>query len=252
MSNPVTLPAGTTLGKSFEYGLDINLGSSGTPDWQPMRRMSAWAPTFAAVTSDVGTYDDLGSPNEDVTGRTFAGAFTVQANRSITTGRYLPEVDKLVAAARSKGEDAVVEIRFYHKPETGTPHPTDAGQALVTVELTRQNTGNADTDSFSISLSGKGPYTPIANPFQGWGSTTPIVSAVTPEGAGAGELVTINGSGFLDASGVTFDALPADDFTVVNGASIIAVLPADTAGAVPVVVTTPGGASQAFSYTRGE
>lgn len=33
MSNRVTLPAGTTLGKSFEHGIDVNLGPFGTPQW---------------------------------------------------------------------------------------------------------------------------------------------------------------------------------------------------------------------------
>ena len=34
-------------------------------------------------------------------------------------------------------------------------------------------------------------------------------------------------------------------------ATLVAVLPSDTAGEVPVLVTTPGGVSAAFTYTRG-
>jgi len=50
MSNAVTLPAGSTLGKSFEYGIDVNLGTFAAPVWQPDRPLSmlrattTWAP----------------------------------------------------------------------------------------------------------------------------------------------------------------------------------------------------------------
>lgn len=244
------LPAGTTLGKSFEYGLDLNLATFAAPSWQSCRRISAWAPTFPRVTADVATYDDRGAPNEDVSGRGFAGAFTIQANRDLETGLYLPEVEKLLLASRSKGELAVVDVRFYHKPAIGTPNPNDAGRALATVEITRQNTGNADTEVFAVSLSGKGEYTPIANPYTGDAPNLPTISAITPPDASTGELVTIIGSGFLTATAVTFDGLQAE-FVPSNDATIVALLPADTAGTVPVVVTNPTGPSAAFNYSRG-
>lgn len=250
MSNAVPLPAGTVLGKSYEHGIDVNLGTYASPSWQPLRRMSGWAPTFPAVTTDVATYDDRGATNEHVTGRGFASSFTVQGNRSTTTGLYLPELEAIIAAGRAKGEAAVLDVRFYHKPESGTPSPNDAGRAQVTVEVTRQNTGNAETEVFSVTLTGKGEYEPIENPFQGWGATTPVVSHVSPPAANDGDLLTITGSGLLEATSVTIDGDPAE-FTAVNGASIIAVLPAGEAGAVPVVVTTPAGASAVFTYTRG-
>ena len=247
----VPLPAGTTLGKSFEYGLDINLGTAASPSWQPIRRISAWAPTYPATTQDQATYDDLGADNQAVTARSFATSFTVQGNRSVTTGLYLPEVEALLAAAKATGEAAVVDIRWYHKPEVGAPNPTDAGRASCRVEFTRQNTGNAEIEVFNATLTGQGPFESIANPFAGWDVTTPVLAAVSPEGAAAGELVTLTGSGLLGATAVTFDAVAAEDFVVANAATIIASLPVGSAGAVDVVVTTPGGTSAAVSYTRG-
>lgn len=251
MNNRVPLPAGTTLGKSYEYGLDINLATFALPSWQPLRRISGYAPTFPPATTDVTTYDDLGATNEDVTGRGFAAAFTVQGNRSSTTGLFLPEVEALIAAGRAKMEGAVVDVRFYHKPESGTPSPTDAGRAQCRVEVSRQNTGNADIEVFAVTLTGKGEYEPIANPFTGWGATAPLIAAVGDEGTESGDLVTLTGSGFLGATAVTFDGIASPDFEVVNAASIIAVLPADGAGIVPVIVTTPAGASAPFGFTRG-
>ena len=246
----VPLPTDVTLGQSFERGLDINLGTAGAPSWQPIRRISAWAPTYPATTQEAGTYDDQGADNSEITGRSFATSLTVQGNRYLTTGLYLPELEALIAASKSIGSAAVVEIRWYHKPASGTPHPTDAGQGFVTVEATRQNTGNAEIDVYNISLTGKGKFAPIANPFLGWDATEPVLSTVTPDEAGAGDLVTIVGTGLLGATLVKFGAVTAPEFVVANGATIIAALPAGAAGAANVTVTTPGGVSNAIPYTR--
>lgn len=107
MNNRVPLPAGTVLGKSFEYGIDVKLGNA----WQPFRRISGWQPAYPPVTTDTTTYDDLGNTNTDVTGRGFTGAFTVQGNRSVTTGQYLPELEAILAAAKGKAEAVVLEVR---------------------------------------------------------------------------------------------------------------------------------------------
>lgn len=252
MSTTPALPADTTLGQSFEYGLDINIGTAAVPNWVHVRRMSAWQPAFPKVTQDSATYDDRGAPNENVSGRGFSGSFTVQANRSLNTGRYLPEVEALVNASRRKGDAAVVDVRFYHKPDSGAPHPTDAGRALATVELSRQNTGNAETDVFSVSLAGKGEYTPIANPWTGWDDNpAPSVAGITPPAQIAGKQITIIGDGFLDATDVKFGATSAAAFTVVSATTIVATLPAGAAGNVNVTVVTPVGTSPVFAYTRG-
>lgn len=256
MSTAVPLPAGTILGKSFEYGIDINLGTTGAPEWQPFRRISGFQPTPTPTTQDAQTYDDLGAQNTDVTGWSFGIAFNIQVNRSTSTGLYLPEVEALLARTRptAKGEAAVVEVRWYHKPEIGTPNPTDAGQGIATVAITRQNTGpNGEIEVLSVTLTGKGPYTEIANPFDGWDTTVPVIGAVSPEGAGDGDLITINGTGFIGTTAVSIDGvpLPSTDYTVVSGATIIAVLPTGDAEDVLVIVTNSAGASVAYTFTRG-
>ncbi|MBB1511972.1 IPT/TIG domain-containing protein [Tessaracoccus sp. MC1627] len=249
----VPVPASTSLGKSFEYGLDVNLGTTGSPSWQPVRRISGWTPSFPATTQDVATYDDRGAPSEEVTARGFAASFTVQGNRSLTTGAYLPEVEALMAAARGTGNTAVLEVRWYHKPDVGAPNPDDAGSALVTVEVTRQNSGNAEIESFSVTLTGRGRPQTITNPFAGWDATAPVITGVASvdgPAAGVGDMVTITGSGFLGATSVTFGVTAATEFAVINGATIVATLPAGSAGSVDVTVVTPEGTSNAFPYTR--
>jgi hypothetical protein len=251
MSNRVPLPGGTVLGKSYEYGCDVNLGTYANPLWQAIRRMSGWQPSYPPTTTDVASYDDLGSPNEDVTGRGFASSFTVQGNRNVNTGLYLPELEAIVAASKGKLEGAVLDVRWYHKPENGTPNPTDAGRSLVTVEVTRSNTDNSGIEVKSVTFTGKGEFEPIVNPFPGWGVTAPTIQAVSPEGAGSGALATITGTGLLGATGITVGGIAVPEFEVISGATIVALLPVDEAGDAPVVVTTPGGVSDPFPFTRG-
>lgn len=254
MNNRAPLPAGTTLGKSFEYGIDLNLGTYGSPVFQPARRISGFAPTFPETTSDVASYDDLGSPNEDVDGRGCVITFTIQGNRSVQTGLYLPELEMLLAAAKATGDAAIVDARWYHKPAVGTPSPNDAGRAFFRVSATRVNTGNTGTEVWSITLTAKGTFERIVNPFTGWNATPPVVAAAMPPSKGEGELVTISGAGFLGATAITVDGVtvPAGDYVIASNGQIILQLPAGDAGAVDIIVTNTAGASTPLVYDREE
>ncbi|WP_104128235.1 phage tail tube protein [Cryobacterium sp. Y57] len=254
MSNTVSLPAGSTLGKSFEYGIDVNLGTYNAPAWQPVRRISGFQPSPTPNMQDAQTYDDLGSANSDVTGWSFALAFNVQVNRSITTGLYLLEIEALLARTKptAKGESAVLDVRWYHKPESGEPNPNDAGRGFTTVSYTRQNTGpNGEIEVLSISLTGKGPYEEIANPFVGWGAAAPTITSITPTGKRIGDQVTITGTGFTGVTQLKFDAivLDVDTYTVVGASTIIATIPPLAAGVEPVTITNAVGISAAVNYT---
>ena len=254
MPEKVPLPAGSTLGKSYEYGLDINLGTSATPIWQPARRISGFQPQPTPTTQDAQTYDDLGAQNADVSGWSWTVAFNVFVNRSFTSGLYLPEIEAILARTRpsAKGEAATLECRWYHKPETGTPNPTDAGQGVATVAYTRQNTGpDGAIEQLAVTLTGKGPYTEIANPFTGWNDAAPpAIASITPASRAAGQQVTITGTGFLGATSVMFGATSVQ-YTVVSATTIIATVPTGSAGSVNITVVTPRGTSPAVAYTRG-
>jgi hypothetical protein len=82
---------------------------------------------------------------------------------------------------------------------------------------------------------------------------TPTVSGVSPfSGPTAGGTpVTITGTNFTGATGVTIGGAAATSVVVVSGTTITAVTPAGTAGTASVVVTTPGGSNTAntlFTY----
>ncbi|WP_412758272.1 IPT/TIG domain-containing protein, partial [Legionella bozemanae] len=75
-------------------------------------------------------------------------------------------------------------------------------------------------------------------------SVTPVITGITPiQGPVAGnQTVTINGSNLTGTTGVTFGGTAGTSVTVVNDSQVTVVTPAGTAGAVDVVLTTPGGA----------
>jgi hypothetical protein len=253
MPTAPALPAGSTLGHTYEYGIDVNLGTEAIPIWQLCRRISDFQPNITPITEDSATYDDFGSPNADKTGESWTVAFSILGNRSSSTGLYPAELEAILDRTKpsAKGEAAVLHVRYYHKPESGTPNPDDAFEGFATVGIQRANAGNTGVEKRTITLTGKGPRTEITNPFAGWDATAPTITSITPASAATGDQVTITGSSFVGTTDVTFGAIVADPFTIVSDTTIVATLPSDGEGEVDVVVTNGVGDSAAFAYTRG-
>lgn len=245
----------TDLGLSYELDIDINLNGPGSAvkNWQQIRFTSAINPQHTPTMVDVATYDDKGATNQAKLGDSAAVSFTVQARRN-ADGSYLPEVQALIDAAKpgTRGNAATVEVRYYDS--LGADF---ACQGIYSVQVDRGATGNADPGGWSVSLTGKGQVTPIANPAPAGGSPTaaPVVSSALPSAAAAGAIVTIKGAGFAGitlATAVKFGAAAATSISVVGDSTIVAVVPAGTAGSAPITVTHPdNGASNALAYTRG-
>lgn len=82
-------------------------------------------------------------------------------------------------------------------------------------------------------------------------AVAPKVTGVTPANAAEGATITIAGTDLTGATGVTVGGTAATNVVVVSPTSVTAKVPAGTAGSAPVVITTPGGTSTAFAYTRG-
>jgi hypothetical protein len=78
----------------------------------------------------------------------------------------------------------------------------------------------------------------------------PVLTSIVPnQGATTGgTTVTLTGTDLSGATAVLFGGTPATSFTVNSPTQITAVAPAG-AGTVPVTVTTPGGTSNAVTYT---
>jgi uncharacterized protein YhjY with autotransporter beta-barrel domain len=81
----------------------------------------------------------------------------------------------------------------------------------------------------------------------------PAVASISPNSGltAGGTNVTITGSGFIGATGVTFDGISATSVVVASDTQITAQAPSHAAGAVAVAVTTAGGTgtlASAFNY----
>jgi hypothetical protein len=80
----------------------------------------------------------------------------------------------------------------------------------------------------------------------------PTVTSLSPTGGPlvGNQTVTVNGGGFLNATGVTFGGTAGTGLSVTNAGQLTVVTPMHSAGASNVVVTGPGGSSPAtVSYT---
>jgi hypothetical protein len=75
----------------------------------------------------------------------------------------------------------------------------------------------------------------------------PLISAISPSTAGQGEVVTITGSNFNNATAVSFGGTAAVSFTVVSPNTITAIVGAGNSG--DVTVTTPGGTATFAGFT---
>jgi hypothetical protein len=263
MRDRVSLPAGTVRGKSYEYGVRVNVAERDEPPvFIDVRRLSGYAPTFTPATSDARTYDDMGAQNNSVDSWSFALAFSTLVNRSRETGEYLPEIEALRRRTlpTSIDVDAEIEVQFFHKPDKGAPNLTDAGQGFATVSYQRGQTGaDGQNEVWNWTLTGVGAYTPIENPFEGWSGDAPLISSLEPASGPVGELVTIRGTGYMDADGtvlvtgadgVKFGTANATDYNVVSATAITAIVPAGSAGAANVTVKSTNGTSTTAPFSR--
>jgi uncharacterized repeat protein (TIGR03803 family) len=69
----------------------------------------------------------------------------------------------------------------------------------------------------------------------------PKILNFTPTSGHVAQLVTINGTGLIQTSGVKFGKVKATTFTVVSDSQVTAVVPTLPLGAVTISITTPGG-----------
>jgi hypothetical protein len=132
----------------------------------------------------------------------------------------------------------------------GVPATSVVRTAATTITAVTPPAGTAGakdvvvTNNDGQTVTRTGAYTYLAVP-----AFTSIAPAAGP--IAGGNSVTITGTGFTGATGVTFGGTAATAVTVVSDTQITATAPAKAAGAVSVVITTPGGTAtgtNAYTY----
>jgi len=220
-----------------KWRLDVNIGSTGAPNWVQARGMSNFNPAVASTVNDSTDYDSVGWGSDNVSLRKWQPSGTFM--RKLYTGAEDPGQKAIRQAADSL---SALEVRYYERVPGGAAYQ---GTALAQWDEQAGDPGGNSTANFT--LLGQGARTTITNPNDSATGVATISSVAPSSGSTAGgNLVTITGTGFLTVSGATgvkFGANNATNYTVVSDSKIVATAPAGTAGAKDVIVTNSVGAS---------
>jgi primosomal replication protein N len=275
----VTTPAGTGT-------VDIVVQHAGGNATLPGGFTYLAAPTVTEVVPAIGpqtggtAVEVRGTDFTGSTGVTFGGlagtAFSVQNQTriNVTTPAGVGQVDVVV---QHPGGDATLTNGFAYTPTIASTTPgtgaqaggesvtitgtgfTDATEVLFgttpAASFTVQNatTINATTPAgvgqVDVVVQHPGGDVTLTNAF----AYTPTIASVNPTSGSeaGGDLVTITGTGFIDAQRVTFGGTDGTSVTVVNATTITVLTPAGT-GLVDIVVIHPGGNATlpgGFTYT---
>lgn len=222
-------------------GYRVQVSDDGST-WLTLTGLNDLNPAVSPQTASADDYESDGWTSAEVVMQSWK--ITVKANRKASGGVEDPAFALLRARVGQFGDAARIYVRYFRKDGIDE---AQSGRAIV--EMTPSKTGVADLNEWSIVFTGDGALSKIANPYAP--TAVPVVSGATPSGATAGSQVTITGQGFTGASAVKFGATAASAYTVLGDSTIVAVMPAGTAGAANVTVTNATGTSTAFAYTRG-
>lgn len=226
-------------------GYRFEVSADGSTNWLKLGGLNDLNPSITPNKQDSSNYDSDGWSASEITMQAWSVA--VKANRQATSGVEDPAMALVRARVGQFGDAARVYVRWYR-----TDGLAEAWQGRAIVEVTPSKTGVADLNEISVTFTGDGVLTAISNPYAP--ASVPTILSASPSGVAAGGQVTITGQNFtgtVSTTGVKFGATNATSWVVVSDSTIVAVMPAGTAGSAAVVVTNATGASAAFPYTRG-
>ncbi|MBL7992295.1 MAG: IPT/TIG domain-containing protein, partial [Candidatus Kapabacteria bacterium] len=228
----------------------------------PAATLSGFMPTSAAIgTTVVITGTNLSSALAvEFGGR--SAVFTVNSNSQITATVPAGALSGTVSVTTLAGAASLSGFTFLAPPVVSGFTPTSAGVG-ASVVIAGSNFSGADTvriggvvASFVVNSASQITATvpagaasgsvSVRTPY-GTGSLagfvfipSPAITSFSPAVAGAGDVVTINGTNFTDASAVSFGGVPAASFTVVSATRITAA-PSASGASGDISVTTPNG-----------
>ena len=184
--------------------------------------------TPATTTSTVRTIDGVAHKDQS----TAEWACTIAFVQDLAAGgllRYLLDHD---------GESKAVVFT----PQSGGP---SIAATLVVSPGKIGGTAGADLTTATVTLASTKPV------FSDTAAAVPVISSALPSGAAVGDQVVISGYNLLGSTDVDFAAVAATEFVVIDGHTLVVVMPAGSAGSAPITVTNAAGASAAFAFTRG-
>jgi hypothetical protein len=210
-------------------------------------QISAVVPAHAAGTFDVRVSNYSGTSAASSGDRyTYSAATPAVTGVTPNTGSTAGGTSVTIGGNNFSGATAVsfggVPATSFTVNTVGTITATAPAQAAGTVDVI-------------VTAPGGTTAVVAADHFTYTAAAAPVVTGVSPNtgSTGGGTAVTVSGTGFIGASGVTFGGVAAA-YTVNSDTSITATAPPEAAGVVDVQVTTPSGTSAVvsadhFTYT---
>lgn len=248
------LPTRTQLGASTtnrKWGLDVQ-DPAAPGVWVPVMGLQESKPRPGeATTQDDSDMDGGGFKSQTVTALTWGyDGKVVRKSLVASATAYDPGQEIIRKAALNLGSAAVIPFRYYEM-EPGGPR-VEAYEGVGVPTWTPDGGNMESLDTVAISITGRGQRLTITHPE---GATLKAaIATVLPTAVAVGGTVAIEGYGFTGitgATGVKFGATNATSYQVLSDGTILAVMPAGTAGPVQVTVGVGGQLSDPKLYTRG-
>jgi hypothetical protein len=223
---PTSGPTGTALtltgsGLAGATAVDFGGGVSATPTSSTATTVKVVVPA-GALTGAVSVHTASSSAIA-----TSGTPFTVTMSVTAMAPAIAAVGDQVVLTG--VGLTGASTVRF--NGVTATFQVDSATQITATVP-TGSVTGTVTVTKSTFTVSAPKPFTLLT------------LTNITPSSAAPGGTVTINGSGFTDATAVSFNGHPAENYTVNSDSRITATVPAGfSGGASSVSVTALGGAT---------
>jgi ribosomal protein L27 len=143
------------------------------------------------------------------------------------------------------GNESGLLAYYTYENGTGSSTLTDVTSNGNTGTLTNMNANTAWVSSAvgGIAFNSQMTNTPIVTV-----TPAPVITSFSPTSAATGTTVTLTGTDFTGATGVSFGGTAATSFTVVSSTSITAVLANGTSGSASVTTACGTGTKTGFTY----
>jgi hypothetical protein len=158
---------------------------------------------------------------------------------------YMQDWDTTTSLSRYLFENEGETVAAVFSPRNGSG-PSFTTDLVITPGAIGGDVNAFALTSVTLGCSGKPVLVEAA--------AVPTLESALPASVAATGVVTITGvrfTGVTGATGVKFGATNATSYVVLNDSTIVAVMPAGSAGATTVTVTNATGASPTLAYTRG-
>lgn len=154
MSTPTPV---TTLARRWR--LEVNMGTTETPDWQLCPAITAFQPEYPPNFEDSGVYDDGGWGANTKTGQDWSLKVTINRKASADATTYNAVHEALRVASFEFDTESEVGVRWMDR--NGLP---EAYQGTALVTWAPSGGSRTDLDQVEITLTGTGVLSLITNP----------------------------------------------------------------------------------------